>query len=161
MRHATQAAGTPVLSARTGINVRAVPGATFGVMLVFKNETHRQLMLENVRAVVPHGSFVRQLGTHIAPFFQCKPNCSRHLVMRGPFGTEHPKTFHVRPENSAQAQLNFVLAGCSALKSASTLPITRAIVTYRDPVGTQFRQTIALGSSTLGLQASGSTACRA
>lgn len=162
MRHATQAAGTPVLSAgKSGVNVRAVPGGTFGVMLVFKNETHRQLLLENVRAVVPQRSFVRQLGTHIAPFFQCKPYCSRHMVMHGPFGTERPTTLHVRPENSAQAQLNFALAGCSALKSASALPITRAVVTYRDAVGTLFRQTIALGSSKLGLQSSGRIACTA
>jgi hypothetical protein len=161
-RNATQAAGTAVLVAgKTGVSLRAVPGSTFGVMVVLKNHTHRQLVLEDVRAVVPHGSFVRQLGTHIAPYFQCKPYCSRHMVMRGPFGVARPRALHVRPENSAQAQMNFAFAGCGALQSASTAPITRAVVVYSDPLGTTYHQTIALRSGQLDLHSSGRSACRA
>jgi hypothetical protein len=161
-RNATQASGTPVIDAgKAGVSLRAMPGGTFGVMVVLRNYTHRQLTLADVRAVVPHGSFVRQLGTHLAPFFQCKPYCSRHMVMKGPFGAQRPLALHVRPQNSAQAQLNFAVAGCSALKSASTSPITRAVVVYRDAHGAVFHQTIALKSAQLALRSPGQTACRA
>ena len=161
-RNATQASGTPVIVAgKSGVSLRAQPGGTFGVMVVLRNYTHRQLMLDDVRAVVPHGSFVRQLGTHLAPFFQCKPYCSRHMVMHGPFGTQHPRALHVRPQNSAQAELNFAVAGCSALKSASTAPITQAVVVYRDAQGAVHRQTIALKSAQLALQSPEQVACRA
>jgi hypothetical protein len=159
-RNATQASGGPVVTAgKTGVSLRALPGGKFGLLVVLKNQTHRQLMLENVRAVVPPGSFVRQLGTHLAPYFQCKPYCSRHMVMHGPFGVERLAAIHVRPLNSAQAQLNFAFAGCGALQSASTTPITKAVVTYRDTRGMTFRQTVALRSAQLGLQSSGPIAC--
>jgi hypothetical protein len=161
-RNASQAAGSGVLGVgKTGVSLRAVPDGTFGLMLVLKNQTHRQLMLENVRAVVPHRSFVRQLGTHLAPYFQCKPYCPRHIVMKGPYGAEQPATLHVRPLTSAQAQLNFAFAGCGALRTASRTPITRAVVVYRDTRGTTFRQTIALSSSQLDLPSSGRVACHA
>ncbi len=161
-RNATQAAGAPVLAARkTGVSVRPLPGGTFGLLLVLENRTHRQLMLQDVRAVVPHGSFVRQVGTHLAPFFQCHPYCPRHAVMRGPFGNERPVAFHVHPLRSAQARLDFAVAGCGALRTASAQPITRAVLIYTDTRGTTFRQTIALDSARIGLRSSGRTACRA
>jgi hypothetical protein len=161
-RNATQADGSPVLAdGKTGVSLRPAPNTTFGLMLVLKNATHRQLMLQDVRAVVPHGSFVRQLGTHLAPYFQCKPYCSRHIVMKGPFGVERPATLHVHPERSIQAQLNFAVAGCSALQTASTTPITQAVVVYRDTHGTTFRQTIALRSAQLHLQTPRLIACPA
>ena len=162
MRDLTQAAGTAVRSkGRTGVSLRAVPGSRFGLMLVLRNRTHRQLTLEDVRAVVPPGSFLRQLGTQLGPYFQCKPYCPRHLVLRGPFGVERPAAVPVRPTRSAEAQLNFAFAGCDALQSASTTPITRAIVVYRDPRGRTFRQSIALSSSQLDLHYQGRIACRA
>ena len=66
-RNATQAAGSPVLAAgKAGVSLRPVPGGTFGLLLLLKNQTHRQLVLEDVRAVVPRGSFVRQLGAQDA-----------------------------------------------------------------------------------------------
>lgn len=161
-RDATQAAGSGVVVAgRTGVSLRPVAGSTFGLMLVLKNDTHRQLTLEDVQAVVPHGSFVRQLGTHLAPYFQCHPYCPRHMVMRGPFEAESPAALHVRPTRSAQAQLDFAFAGCGALKRASTTPITRAIVVYRDTSGQTVREPVALRSSQLDLQSSGHVACRA
>jgi hypothetical protein len=160
-RHATQAAGKPVLgSGKTGIAVRPLPGGRFGLLLVFKNETHRQLMLEDVRAVVPHGSFVRQLGTHLSPYFQCKPYCPRHIVMKGPFGAQRPAAVHVRPLNSAQAQLDFAVAECGALRTASAEPITRAVLIFSDPKGKTFRQTIVLGKAQLDLHSAGRSACR-
>lgn len=161
-RHATQAAGGPVVAAgTTGVSLRAVPNGTFGLMLLLKNQTHRQLTLQDVRAVMPHRSFVHQTGTHLAPYFQCKPYCPRHIVMKGPFGAERPAALHVRPLNTAQAQLNFAFAGCGALQSASTKPVTHAVVVYRDARGRTFRQTIALDSAQLALQSSVRIACRA
>lgn len=161
-RNATQAAGRPVVTAgKTGVSLRPLPDGTFGLMLLLKNQTHRQLTLQDVRAVVPHRSFVHQTGTHLAPYFQCKPYCPRHIVMKGPFGAEIPAALRVRPLNTAQAQLNFAFAACGALQTASTTPVTRAIVVYRDPRGKIFHQTIALDSGQLALHSSGRIACRA
>ena len=81
--------------------------------------------------------------------------------MKGPFGPQRPAAIHVRPLNSAQAQLNFAVAGCGVLKAAAATPITRAVLTYRDPSGTTFRQTVALGAAQLDLRSSGRIACRA
>jgi hypothetical protein len=156
----SQAAGSAVLgSGKTAVNVRALPNGTFGVMVVLRNRTHKQLVLQDVHAVVPRGSFLRPLGVHLSPYFQCKPDCSRHFVMRGPFGAEHTAAVPVRPTHAAQAQLDFAIAGCGALQKAVTKPITQAVATYRDPSGTTFRQTIPLQSSQLRL--SGRTACKA
>lgn len=156
----SQAAGSAVLrSGKTAVSVRATPNGTFGVMLVLRNRTHKQLVLQDVHAVVPHGSFVRPLGVHLSPYFQCKPNCSRHFVMRGPFGAEHTASVPVRPTHAAEAQLDFAIAGCGALRNAVRTPITQAIATYRDPRGTTFQQTIELQSSQV--QLSGLTACKA
>ncbi len=161
-RNATQAAGAAVVAAgKTGVTLRVVPDSRFGLMVVLKNRTHRQLMLEDVRAVVPRRSFVRQLGTHLAPYFQCKPYCPRHMVMHGPFGADRPVAFHVHPLRSAQAQLDFSFAGCGALRNASTRPITHAVVVYREGNGPTLHQRIALTSAQLDLPASGRAACRA
>jgi hypothetical protein len=158
----SQAGGGPVLNAgKAAVSLRAMPNGTFGVMLVLKNRTHHQLVLQEVHAVVPSNSFVRPLGARLSPYFQCKPDCSRHLVMRGPFGAERTRPVSVRPTRAAQAQLDFAIAGCGALQSAATTPITQAVIVYRDARGMMFRQTIALRSSQLQLQRSGQTACQA
>ncbi len=157
----TQAAGSPVLAAdKSEVSLRAVPDGRFGLMLLLRNESHQQLMLENVTAVLPRGSFVRQLGTHLTPYFQCHPYCPRHIVMRGPFGAEQPAAVHVRPTRGALAQLNFAFGGCGALKSASTTPITQAIVVYRNARGNTVRQTLALTSAQLDLRSQAQPACR-
>jgi len=67
----------------------------------------------------------------------------------------------MHPQRSVQAQLNFAVAGCSALHTASRTPITRAVVVYRDTRGTVFHQTIALDSAQLALHSPGTIACRA
>ena len=159
--NATQAAGSPVVTAdKSEVSLRAVPDGRFGLMLLLRNETHQQLVLENVTAVLPRGAFVRQLGTHLTPYFQCHPYCPRHIVMRGPFGAQQPSAVHVRPTRGALAQLNFAFGGCDALKSASTTPITQAIVVYRNARGRTVRQTLALSSSQLDLHSQGRVACR-
>jgi hypothetical protein len=156
----SQAAGSAVLdSGRTAVTLRPTPNGTFGVMVVLRNSTHKQLVLQDVHAIVPKGSFVRPLGVHLSPYFQCKPDCSRHFVLRGPFGPEHTAAVPVRPTHAAEAQLDFAIAGCGALAQAVTTPITQAVATYRDPGGRTFRQTIDLRSSQLRLK--GITVCTA
>ncbi len=158
----SQAEGAPVVSAgTTGVKLRPMPGGTFGVMVVLRNRTHTRLVLEDVRAVVPRGSFVRPLGAHLAPFFRCHPYCTRHFVMRGPYGPKHASPVHINAAGAAQAQLDFAIAGCSALRTASTEPIQKAVLVYRDSHGARYRQTIALRSSQLDLRPSGQDACRA
>jgi hypothetical protein len=158
---ATQAAGDPVVAAgKAGVVVRPVPGGHFGLLIVLRNRTHAQLTLEDVRAVVPQGSAVRQLGTQLAPFFQCHPYCPRHEVLRGPFGAGRPAPVWVRPTRAAQAELTFAFGGCGSLQGASDQPVTRAVVVYRTRLGQQFRQTLALRSSQLSVRRSARTACR-
>ncbi len=158
----TQVKGGAVLAAsKKGVSLRPVPDATFGLMVVFKNRSRRQLVLEDVRAVIPRGSFLRPLGADLAPFFQCNPHCSRHYVMRGPYGTERPSAVHVRPTRSAQAQLDFAIARCAALRTAHLTPIRRVIVIYHDQHGATFRESVSLRSSRLDLVRSGQIACHA
>lgn len=156
----SQAAGGAVLGSGTrAVRVRALPNGTLGLMVVLENRTHKQLVLQDVQAVVPEGSFLRPLGVRLSPYFQCKPDCSRHFVMRGPFGAEKTGSVPVRPTHAAAAQLDFAVAGCGALQKADTTPITQAVAVYRDPSGATYRETIALRSSQLRL--SGRVACRA
>jgi hypothetical protein len=157
-----QAAGESVIAAgKAGVVVRPAPGGRFGLLVVLRNRTHRQLTIEDVRAVVPQGSVVRQLGTHLAPFFRCHPYCPRHQVLHGPFGAGRPAPVWVRPTRAAQAELTFGFGDCSSLRNASVAPVTRAVVVYRTRRGgRKFRQTLALRSSQLSVRRTGTSTCR-
>lgn len=158
----SQVEGDPVLAVHpTGISLRPSPGDTFGVLIVLRNQTDSRLTLEDVRAVVPSGSFVRSLGARLSPYYQCHPYCTRHFVMRGPYGAQQAYPVKVNAKKAAQAQLDFAIAGCGALKAASTQPIRKAILVYRDSLGKTVRQTVGLKSSQLQLGSSGRTACKA
>jgi len=158
----SQVEGDPVLAVRpTGISLRPSPGGTFGVLIVLRNQTDGRLTLEDVRPVVPNGSFVRPLGARLSPYYKCHPYCTRHFVMRGPYGAERASPVKVNAKKAAQAQLDFAIAGCGALKTASTEPIRKAILVYRDSRGATVRQTVSLKSSQLQLRSSGRTACKA
>lgn len=158
----SQVEGDPVLGVRpTGISLRPSPGDTFGVLIVLRNQTDSRLTLEDVRPVVPSGSFVHSLGARLSPYYKCHPYCTRHFVMRGPYGVERALPVKVNAKKAAQAQLDFAIAGCGALKAASTEPITKAVLVYRDPQGATVRQTVGLESSQLQLRLSGRTACAA
>lgn len=158
----TQVEGDPVLAVSpTGVSLRPAPGGTFGILIVLRNQTHSRLTLEDVRAVVPSGSFVHPLGARLSPYYKCHPYCTRHFVMRGPYGIERASPVEVSAKKAAQAQLDFAIAGCGALKTASTEPIRKAVLVYRNSGGATVRQTIGLKSSQLQLRSSGRIACRA
>jgi hypothetical protein len=158
----TQVEGEPVVAVRpTGVSLSPTPGGTLGVLIVVRNQTDGRLTLEDVRAIVPHGSFVRPLGARLSPYYKCHPYCTRHFVMRGPYGAESPTPVKVYAKKAAQAQLDFAIAGCGALKTASTEPIKKAVLVYRNSLGTTVHQTIGLKSSRLQLRPSGRIACKA
>jgi hypothetical protein len=158
----SQVEGDPVLAVRpAGITLSPLPGGTLGVLIVLRNQTHSRLTLEDVRAVVPNGSFVRPLGARLSPYYKCHPYCTRHFVMRGPYGIQHASPVKVNAQKAAQAQLDFAIAGCGALKTASTEPIRKAVLVYRDSQGATVQQTIALESSQLQLRTTGRSACKA
>jgi hypothetical protein len=158
----SQVEGDPVVAVRpSGISLSASPGGTFGVLIVLRNQTDTLLTLEDVRAVVPSGSFVRPLGARLSPYYKCHPYCTRHFVMRGPYGAQHASPVKVNAKKAAQAQLDFAIAACGALKTASTEPIKKAVLVYRDSQGATVRQTVSLKSSQLQLHATGRAACKA
>ena len=158
----TQVEGDPVAAVRpTGVSLSPAPGATFGVLIVLRNQTTGRLTLEDVRPVVPNGSFVRSLGAGLSPYYKCHPYCTRHFVMRGPYGAERASPIKVDAKKAAQAQLDFAIAGCAALRTASTEPIKKAILVYRNSLGATVHQTIGLKSSQLQLRSSGRSACKA
>lgn len=158
----TQVEGDPVAAVRpTGVTLSPAPGRNFGVLIVLRNQTDGRLTLEEVRAVVPHGSFVRPLGARLSPYYKCHPYCTRHFVMRGPYGAQQASPVEVNAKKAAQAQLDFAIAGCGALKTASTEPIEKAILVYRNSLGATVHQTIGLKSSRLRLRSSGRIACKA
>lgn len=158
----TQVEGDPVVAVRpTGVSLSPAPGRTFGVLIVLRNQTDTRLTLEDVRPIVPSGSFVRPLGARLSPYYKCHPYCTRHFVMRGPYGAVQALPVKVNAKKAAQAQLDFAIAGCGALKTASTEPIEKAILVYRNSLGTTVHQTIALKSSRLRLHPTGRIACKA
>jgi hypothetical protein len=158
----TQVEGDPVAAVRpTGVSLSPAPGGTFGVLIVLRNQTDTRLTLEDVRAVVPSGSFVRPLGARLSPYYKCHPYCTRHFVMRGPYGAQRAIPVEVDAKKAAQAQLDFAIAGCGALRTASAEPIEKAILVYRNSRGTTVQQTIGLKSSRLQLRSSGRIACKA
>lgn len=158
----TQVEGDPVAAVRpTGVSLSPAPGGTFGVLIVLRNQTDGRLTLEDVRPIVPSGSFVRPLGARLSPYYKCHPYCTRHFVMRGPYGAERAIPVRVNAKKAAQAQLDFAIAACGALKTASTEPIRKAIVVYRNSLGATVRQTIGLRSSQLQLRSSGRIVCKA
>lgn len=158
----TQVEGDPVVAVRpTGVSLSPAPGGTFGVLIVLRNQTSGRLTLEDVRPIVPNGSFVRPLGARLSPYYKCHPYCTRHFVMRGPYGAERAIPVRVNAKKAAQAQLDFAIAGCGALRTASTEPIRKAILVYRNSLGTTVHQTIALKSSQLQLRSSARNACKA
>jgi len=138
--------GRPVLAIGMGTLVSFIPSAPFHVGIPLTDNASQPVTLTDVRAVFPHGSVFRQLGTALAapkPMFGCG------ISEPSSFGVLRPKPLQVAPGKNACVQLNFRLLGCPAARHASLQSVRLLEVSYRTRAGTIIHQRVGLGESQL------------
>ena len=155
--NSTEAGGYPVLeSAPTGLTLRFIPSTPFGVGIVIRNRSKQAVTLEDVRAVVPAGSLIHQIGTRLLawnpPPCPKGRSCPGFGFLRGPFSAARPSPLPIAPGRAAGAQLNFQLGGCGAVPFASATPVRDIVALYRTADGVLVRQLLPLGASQLKLR---------
>jgi hypothetical protein len=144
----SQGGGRPLLAIGIGSLVNFIPSAPFHIGVVFTNSASQAVTLTNVRAVFPHGSVFRQLGTALAaPSRVLGIGCG--ISKPSSFGVLRPKPLRVVPGKNACVQLNFRLLGCPAARHASLQNVGLVEVSYRTRAGTIVHQRVRLGDSQL------------
>jgi len=114
----TEAGGRPVqsLGGVTGLNF--IPSAPFHLGIVLTNDASQPVTLTEVRALFPHGSVIRQLGTALAAFNPrpcTTPSCpppGGGISQPRSFGALRPNALQVASGKAAAVQLNFRFLGC-------------------------------------------------
>jgi hypothetical protein len=149
-----------VIGGVTGL--KFIPSAPFRIGVVLTNSASKPVTLTDVRAVLPHGSVVRQLGTALATWVApppclgilCGPAPDGGLQNATTFGALRPSPLVVAPGKGAAVQLNFRFLGCPDARHASLRTISRIEVSFKDSAGTTVLQRLALGNSTLKINRS-------
>jgi hypothetical protein len=159
-----EAGGYPVLgSAPNGLTLRFIDGARFGIGLVLRNRSGRQLTLIDAQIAETPNGLIHQLGTRIVPWNppHCPRNahCPAFVFLRSPFGSAKANPFALKPRASAGVQLNLQLGHCAAVPLASFEPLRFVDVAYRRNGQTVRRERLALGSATLMLRRPAASAC--
>jgi hypothetical protein len=134
--------GGSVLSIGRGAALEFVPSARFQIGIALTDRASQTVTVSGVRAVAPHGSVFRQLGTALAVpkrFWGCG------ISKPASFGALRPKPLRVAPGKYACVQLNFALLGCPAALHASLQDVRLVDVSYRTPAGAIIHQRVGLG----------------
>jgi hypothetical protein len=151
----TEAGGRPSWALDAYDELRFIPSAPFQLGIVLTNNASQPVTLTDVRAVLPHGSVIRQLGTALAawdPRPCTTPSCPAPgggITQPRSDGALRPKALTVAPGTGAAVQLNFRFIGCPQARHASLQNVSGIEVSYRDPAGTVVRQRVGLAYSTL------------
>jgi hypothetical protein len=151
----SESGGRPAWGLDRFDELRFIPSAPFHIGIVLTNEASQSVTLTNVRAVFPHRSVIRQLGTALAAFDPpacTTPSCpgpGGGISQPGNFGALRPTALRIAPGNAAAVQLNFRFLGCPQARRGSLRNVSRIEVSYRDPAGAVIRQRVGLGTSTL------------
>jgi hypothetical protein len=147
----TEAWGRPSWALDGFTELRFIPSAPFDVGVVLHNESSQPVTLTDVRAVFPHSSVVRQIGTRLVAFNPvCRtPSCPAPGFLDSRQHVVVPSALQVAPGKAAGVQLNFRFLGCPQARHGSTRDVHQIAVMYRDPAGTIIRQRVGLGGSTL------------
>jgi hypothetical protein len=141
-----------------------VPRATFGMSFVLTDEAGAAVALEDVRAVLPHPSPLRQIGIQLTAFepVQCPGGCppGTPRFLSPPYGPERPAPLGLAPGQMALAQLNFRFVACWN-KPLPWRPVVRQVIArYLTSGGTVIHQRIALGMYSVGLTGMNTSHCR-
>lgn len=135
--------------------LRFIPSAPFKIGIVLTNEASQPVTLTDVRAVFPHDSVIRQLGTALVPvnLHSCTtPSCPAPpggISQPRSNGALRPTALRLAPGEAAGVQLNFRFVGCPQARHGSLENVSGVEVSYRNPAGTIIRQRVGLTSSTL------------
>jgi hypothetical protein len=137
------------LSIGRGADVQFIPSARFQIGIALTDRASETVTVSDVRAVVPHGSVFRQLGTALAVpkrFWGCG------ISKPASFGALRPKPLRVAPGKYACVQLNFGFVGCPAALHASPQDVRLVDVSYRTPAGAVIHQRVGLGDMHLKIE---------
>ena len=151
----TEAGGRPSWALDAYDELRFIPSAPFQLGIMLTNNAPQPVTLTDVRAVLPHGSVVRQIGTGLTAFSPrpcTTPSCpgpGGGITQPGRNGALRPKPVSVESGEAAAVQLNFRFLGCPRARHASLKNVGRIEVTYRDLAGAIIHQRVELGGSTL------------
>jgi hypothetical protein len=153
----TEAGGWAVLElGPPGIVLRFVPRTTFGIGITLRNRSKERITVLAVRAVDPPGSLVQQRGTRLLAWNPppCTGNhsCPAAGFLRPPFGARQAKPLTVAPGRQVGVQLNFAVAGCESVPSATPGAAQQIDVSYATGTGRPRSQVLSLGSSRLRLR---------
>lgn len=135
--------------------LRFIPSAPFKIGIVLTNEASQPVTLTDVRAVLPHDSVIRQLGTALVPvnLHSCTtPSCPAPpggISQPRSNGALRPTALQLAPGEAAGVQLNFRFVGCPQARHGSLQNVSRVEVSYRNPVGAAIHQRLRLTTSTL------------
>lgn len=135
--------------------LRFIPSAPFKIGIVLTNEASQPVTLTDVRAVLPHDSVIRQLGTALVPVNL--DSCTTPSCPAPPGGISQPRSngalrptaLQLAPGQTAGVQLNFRFLACPQARHGSLRNISRIEVSYRNPAGAVVYQRLRLTTSTL------------
>jgi hypothetical protein len=150
-----ESGGRPTMGLDGFDELQFIPSARFPIGIVLTNESSLPVTLTDVRAVLPHASAIRQLGTALVALhpYYCPANQSCPAPPGGissrNYGAIRPAALRIAPGEEAGVQLNFRLLGCPQARHASLRNVSRVEISYRDPAGAILHQRVALGGSTL------------
>ena len=153
-----QARGGPAGDLNRFVELRFIPSAPFQIGIELTNNSSEPVTLADVRAVFPHHSVFRQLGTALAAadMRTCAPNAScpgyGGGITQPTNGALRPHALPVAPGEAAAVQLNFRFLGCPEARHASIQNVSRIEVSYRDSSGATIHQRVGLGHSTLRVE---------
>ena len=151
----SESGGRPAWALDRFDELRFIPSAPFHIGIVLTNEASQSVTLTNVRAVFPHGSVIRQLGTALVAFNPrpcTTPSCpppGGGISQARSYGAIRPRALQVASGKAAAVQLNFRFLGCPQARHGSLQNVSRIEVSYREPAGAVIGQRVGLGTSTL------------
>jgi hypothetical protein len=150
-----EAGGRPAWGLDNGVRLQFIPSAPFKTGIVLTNEASQPVTLTDVRAVLPHDSVIRQLGTALVALSgrPCwTPSCPAPpggISQPRSSGALRPTALQLAPGKEAGVQLNFRFLGCPQARHGSLQDVSRIVVSYRDPSGAVIHQPVRLTYSTL------------
>jgi hypothetical protein len=134
--------------------VRFIPRASFAIAVIVTNKAGEPITLLQARAILPHDSPLRQIGTRLVSFkpFVCPRGAlcpAVDPIGPGPYGVPaRPLPLQVAPGREALAQVHLRFGACSPVTGAAVPTTKRVVLIYRIPDGRIIRQRLALGRST-------------
>lgn len=132
-----------------GQRLRFLPNARFSVGLVLRNTSHAPVVVSGADVAEPPRTLIHQVGARFHPFRNATcpagASCPAPTFPIGSGKNMHPHPFTVPPGKSVGVELDFRLGSCAEVPGASSAPISRLRVAFREAGASVRRHTFALG----------------